>query len=513
MGALRPVVVFDIVRSDLFASHAPDDRMVTSETAPVIVWFRNDLRLSDQPALHAAAERGTPLVCLYIYAPEEAGPWPPGAASRWWLHHGLTSLRQALSARGQPLLIRRGPSRETLTEIIRETGARAVFVNRHYEPALVHRDAAIERHLVGHGVEWHAFHGNLWFDPAGIATAQQTPYRVFTPYYRALRKLGLPDHVLPAPKWLPSFPHALASTAIDQLDLLPRIPWDAQFKSFWQPGEAAAQSRLEKFLDAALIHYPERRDIPDRDGTSRLSPHLHFGEISPRQIARAVNAHAAQHREPGIAAAAEHLLRELAWREFAHSVLHHFPHTTDAPLDARFERFPWQTDGGETLRRWQQGRTGIPIVDAGLRELWTTGFMHNRVRMIVASYLTKHLGLHWTLGARWFWDTLVDADLANNTFNWQWSAGCGADAAPYVRVFNPVTQGEKFDPHGSYVRRWVPELRGMSTDFIHQPWNATISARREAGLEGRYPAPLIKPDEGRKRALDAYAVWKDFNRK
>ncbi len=485
--------------------------MPESNSSARIVWFRNDLRLQDNPALHAAAGAGGPLVFVYIDAPDDGAPWSPGAASRWWLHHSLMSLNESLGAHGHTLVIRRGPAQEALTSLVQDTGATSIYVNHVYEPTLVSRDSILQDALAARGVAWHAFHGSFWFDPANIASGQQTPYRVFTPYFRALQKLGLPDHTDPAPRQLPRLRRALHTVSIEELGLLPKIAWDQQISATWRPGEPAAHARLNKFLDSALIAYPEQRDVPDRDATSHLSPHLHFGEISPRQIAQAINAYGAHTSAPGFHAASVLLLREVAWREFSNYILYHFPKTTESPLDTRFAQFPWQTDGGATLRRWQQGRTGIPIVDAGMRELWATGFMHNRVRMIVASYLTKHLGLHWLLGARWFWDTLVDADLASNTFNWQWSAGCGADAAPYFRVFNPVAQGERFDPHGSYVRRWVPELRGMSTDWIHQPWNAPAGARREAGIESRYPEPLIKPDEGRKRALDTYAMWKEIS--
>jgi deoxyribodipyrimidine photo-lyase len=293
---------------------------------------------------------------------------------------------------------------------------------------------------------------------------------------------------------------------VEALELLPTTAWDTQFYAHWQPGEAGASRQLQAFLDNAILDYADDRDRPALRGTSRLSPHLHFGEISALQVWQRVQDWAAQQTGSGVIAAAEAFLRQLAWRDFAHHLLFHFPHTQDAPLDERYRAFPWRRQYGADLSAWQRGRTGIPIVDAGMRELWATGWMHNRVRMITASLLTKNLLIPWQQGAAWFWDTLVDADLANNCFGWQWTAGCGADAAPYFRIFNPVTQGERFDPDGSYVRRWVPELQHLPPRWIQQPWQApaTVLAAAAVELGATYPWPIVDLKATRERALAAW---------
>lgn len=397
-----------------------------------IVWFRLDLRLHDNPALEAAAKLGE-VVPVFIWAPEEEGAWPPGAASRWWLHHSLKALAKDLGG----LVIRRGPSLDALRHLVKETNATAVFWNRRYEPALSARDTKVKQALLADGLKVESFNSALLFEPWEIKTGSGGPYKVFTPFYRAcLRKLegrarppGAPSDPLrgaPGGRTLP----------LDELGLLPKLDWARGFD--WQPGEAGARKQLAAFSPKG---YLEKRDLPAIAGTSRLSPHLHFGEISPRQAWEAGN---------------EDYRRQLIWREFAHHLLYHFPATPDQPLKPQFEKFPWRKDA-KGLRAWQRGETGFPIVDAGIRELWTTGWMHNRVRMVAASFLVKDLLIPWQEGARWFWDTLVDADLANNTLGWQWVAGCGADAAPFFRIFNPVTQAEKFDPTGEYVRRWVKQ--------------------------------------------------------
>ncbi len=406
-------------------------------SAPVIVWFRRDLRLADHPALAEACATGRPVLPVFIWAPEEEAPWAPGAASRWWLHHSLTALDRDLRARGSRLVIRRGPSGDALRALVRETGATDVFWNRLYEPALIARDRALKEEFNAH-----TFNGSLLHEPWEILTQAEKPYQVFTPFHKACQVHGDPGRPLPAPVRLPTSGN-VPSEKFQSLELLPALDWAAGFREVWTPGEAGAQQRVSDFEAGA---YAEERDRPDHEGTSRLSPHLHFGEISPRQIWWAVRASGRGNVEP--------YLRQLVWREFAHHLLYHFPHTAEQPLRPEFARFPWRDDPA-ALRRWQEGRTGFPIVDAGLRELWHTGWMHNRVRMIAASFLVKDLLIPWTEGARWFWDTLVDADLANNTLGWQWTAGCGADAAPYFRVFNPALQAEKFDPAGAYRRRWA----------------------------------------------------------
>lgn len=320
---------------------------------------------------------------------------------------------------------------------------------------------------------------------------------MFTPYWRAARARLDPGGALPAPARMRGRVD-LPSLAIERLGLLPRIRWDAGLAQAWTPGEAGAQEALAQFLDAALADYAGERDRPDHAGTSRLSPHLHFGEVSPRQVVQAIAAR-------GLLARGEPYVRELGWREFSHHLLFHYPDTTDAPLNPRFAHFPWATVDAGQLSAWQRGRTGVPLVDAGMRELWTTGWMHNRVRMVVASFLCKNLRLHWLHGARWFWDTLVDADLANNTQGWQWSAGCGADAAPYFRIFNPVAQGERFDPQGHYVRRWLPELARVPAAALQAPWTLRPLERAEAGIAGTpWAQPIVDLADSRAAALAAY---------
>ncbi len=425
--------------------------MTNSSTA--IVWFRRDLRMTDNPALSAACERADRVVLLYVHAPDEEGDWPPGAASRWWLHRSLARLSADLLGRGAELHLRRGPSLEALLEVVRATGADCVYWNRLYEPALAERDAQVESALRATGIEVESCNAAMLVEPASVATRDGRPYRVFTPYWRAcLPRLDEQPRILPPPRRITAAELPAPGPTLDELGLAPTIRWDAGLDATWTPGEAGALTRLEIFCDAILGGYSDSRERPDLDGTSRLSPHLHFGEIGPRQcLAAARNALAGR---ADTQAGYDAFVRELGWREFAHHVLHHHPHTTNAPLDARFAGFAWDPDP-RLLAAWQRGRTGFPIVDAGMRQLWATGWMHNRVRMIVASLLTKNLRQHWLEGARWFWDTLVDADLASNTLGWQWVAGCGADAAPYFRIFNPLLQAARHDPDGAYARRWL----------------------------------------------------------
>ncbi len=466
-------------------------------TATALVWFRNDLRLTDNPALRAAVDSGARIVPVYIHAPdEEAGEWPEGAASRWWRHRSLEALEGELRQRGARLLLRQGASLETLRALAAECGAERLYFNRLYEPALSQRDGAVTAAMEADGVRVHTHNGALLFEPGSILSGAGRPYRVFTPFWKACLAHGVERRPLPAPRRLSTPGRWPESMPLSALALNPQIAWDTGLAHQWTPGEAGARARLKTFCRDALTHYPRHRDLPAMAATSGLSPHLHFGDISPGQVLAALRAAGADH--PGAEAAA----RQIVWREFAHHVLHHFPHTSDRPLDPRFENFPWRRDA-KGLRAWQAGNTGIPMVDAGMRELWHTGWMHNRVRMITASLLTKHLGIHWLEGARWFWDTLVDADLANNSLNWQWVAGCGADAAPYFRIFNPVRQGERFDPQGDYVRRWLPALAALPSRWIHQPWAAPAQVLSDAGVElGKdYPRPLVDLDAGRREAL------------
>lgn len=463
-----------------------------------ILWFRRDLRLADNPALHLALREAERLVPVFIWSPEEEGEWAPGGASRWWLHHSLADLAGELAKRGCPLVIRRGDSLAELRRLARETGAGGVFWNRLYEPAAIARDTRIKEALREDGLEAQSANSALLIEPWQIRTGGGDPYRVFTPYWKAAQALLPAGRLEPVPAALVPAAEPPQSLPLEALELLPRIAWAAAFPGRWQPGAGGARQRLERFAEDAVLDYSARRDQPAQDATSGLSPHLHFGDIGPRQVLMRMQRALAEDRGSGRGrvATTEHFLREIGWREFAHHLLFHFPRTPTEPLYDKFAAFPWRKpkDYAADLAAWQRGRTGVPIVDAGMRELWTTGIMHNRVRMIVASFLTKDLLIPWQEGAKWFWDTLVDADLANNTLGWQWTAGCGADAAPYFRVFNPVLQSQKFDPQGEYLRRWLPELAALPTDRLHMP--------------GAHRPAIVDLAETRQRALDAYARLK-----
>ncbi len=471
-----------------------------------IHWFRLDLRLADNPALNAAVKRGGSVVPVFIWSPEEEAPSSPGGASNWWLHQSLAALDAALRAAGSRLVIRRGPTLESLRALVKETGADDVFWNRRYEPAVIARDKVITESLQGDGVQAESCNAALLHEPWTIQNQSGKPFQVFTPFWRHCLAKPDPAEPLPAPKQLAPPACRPKSLALDELQLEPRIKWAEGFRAVWQPGEASAADNLKKFLAQAFDLYSNQRNRPDLPGTSRLSPHLHFGEISPRQVWHGLKRMAIKRGSPIASWRGSQFLTEVGWREFAHHLLFHFPHTPTEPLRPAFKDFRWRR-GEAWLRAWQEGRTGYPIVDAGMRELWTTGWMHNRVRMIVASFLVKDLLISWREGARWFWDTLVDADLASNTLGWQWTAGCGADAAPYFRVFNPTTQGETFDPRGDYVRRWCPELANLPPDWIHQPNRAPTETLRAAGVElGRtYPQPVVSHAIARELALEAFA--------
>ncbi len=464
--------------------------------APAIVWFRQDLRLTDNPALAAAVASGRPVIPVYML---DETARPLGGASNWWLQRSLSALGADLGARGSRLVLRRGDPRLQIGEIVATTGAQAVFWNRLYDKHSVARDGELKSDLKADSVEAVSCNGGLLVEPWTVKTGAGDPYKVYTPYWRAaqakIEPLPAPDaemHISAPSRWPDS------DKASDWKLYEPRPDWAKGFGD-WTPGEAGAQAALAQFLDEAAATYAEDRDRPDRAGTSRLSPHLHFGEIGPRQVRRAVLGH-------GLPAdQADKFLAEIGWREFNHHLLFHWPDLPTRNFKPEFDRFSWREDE-PGFRAWARGLTGYPIVDAGMRELWATGWMHNRVRMIVASFLIKDLMIDWRRGEAWFWDTLVDADIAQNAGNWQWVAGSGADASPWFRIFNPVTQGEKFDPNGDYVRKWIPELAGLSSSLLHAPWTASDAELRAVGITlGRtYPRPIVDHAEARQRALDAY---------
>ena len=477
--------------------------------APNIVWFRDDLRLSDHPALYAAAKTGAPIICLYILDEESAALEPPrsrpiGGAARWWLAQSLRALDEQLGKRGGALVLRRGRAKDVLLEIVRETNAAAVFFNEIAQAPQMQLAEEITAALAGINIGARQFPGDLLVHPMAVRSKDGRGLRVFTPFWKRILGMGDPAEPLPAPKTLKPGPKVV-SDDLAAWELEPTRPdWAGGLRDTWTPGEAAAHKDLGAFLKSIVGGYASDRDRPDREGTSRLSPHLRFGEISPRQVWHAARFAAAQH--PKLGGAIEKFLSEVGWREFCRHLLFDMPDLAERNLQSAFDGFEWKRDD-TALHAWQRGRTGYPIVDAGMRELWHTGVMHNRVRMVAASFLVKHLLIDWRAGERWFWDTLVDADPGSNPANWQWVAGCGADAAPYFRVFNPILQGEKFDPDGVYVRRWVPELAGLPASLIHQPWTATPLELAEAGvsLGGNYPTPIVDHKTGRERALAAYA--------
>lgn len=471
-----------------------------------VFWFRRDLRLDDNPGLLSALRHHHSVILLYIHAPQEEAPWSPGSASRWWLHYSLEALSKSVRARGSRLVLRTGPTQGVLRDFVDRHGVTAIYWNRLYDPAIVLRDTGLKTHFRNQGISCRSTNAALLLEPWQVSTKDGAPYRVFTPFWKACRARLEGLNCVSGPSALPPITDEVSSEPLESLQLLPRVAWDAGLRRTWHPGEEAARAALDRFLVQRLERYASERDRPAASGTSGLSPHLHFGEISPRRIVRHIRSSA----ENGHGKSADVFRSELGWREFAHHILYHFPRTPEAPLNSRFEVFPWREPVDDVLSRWQRGQTGIPIVDAGMRQLWRTGWMHNRVRMIVGSLLTKNLRVPWQHGARWFWDTLVDADLASNTMGWQWVSGCGADAAPYFRIFNPLRQGERFDPKGAYVRQWVPELAYLPDAWVHSPWAAPPEVLSRAGVElGRhYPQPLVDLAASRQEALAAFEAVK-----
>jgi len=460
---------------------------------PVVMWFRQDLRLADNAALRAAAESG-PLICLFVLDDATPRDWAWGGASRWWLHKSLERLAAAFGRHRIKLVLRRGAADRVITDVLAETGAQALYFTRDYAPWSAALEKRIKAITDRRDAACHRYGGFLMHEPEAIRTGQGDVYKVFTPFARACFALGDPQPPRPAPGQMAPWAGELAGERLAGWGLLPHQPHWAKGFVVWSPGEDGARQRLDAFLEQALPGYADGRDRPARDHTSRLSPHLHWGEISPVQCWTAIrNAMAGANGR--LDRDGEKFLSELLWRDFSYHLLHYRPDLPSKSYQTKFDDFPWRHDP-EALSAWQQGRTGYPVVDAGMRELWATGYMHNRVRMIVASFLIKDLLLDWREGERWFWDTLVDADIANNSASWQWVAGSGADAAPYFRIFNPMLQGEKFDPHGAYIRKWCPELRGLPDHSIHQPW-------KDGSLSISYPHPLVDHAMARERALRA----------
>ncbi|MBP2549528.1 deoxyribodipyrimidine photo-lyase [Neorhizobium galegae] len=467
--------------------------------SPILVWFRKDLRLDDNGALLSAVATGRPIVCVYVREPEHEAVGPLGAAQRWWLHHALQELHKALQAHGNRLVLKTGKARDVLLALADETGAKAVYLNRLYERDEI--DAEILKALHEDGLEVKRFKGQLLHDPHTMRTGSGGPYRVYTPFWKALEADGEPREPADAPETLPAPARFPSSEELADWHLLPTRPnWAKEFETLWTPGEAGALEKLEKFIERPIHSYKADRDLPGLTGsTSHLSAHLAFGEISPARIWHATRGlHSSDH--------VIHFRKELVWREFCHHLLAAFPKLRTDNWNDRFDAFPW-TENDKAFEAWTKGMTGYPIVDAGMRELWRHGYMHNRVRMITASFLIKDLMIDWRRGEAWFRDTLVDADVASNAANWQWVAGSGADASPFFRVFNPILQGEKFDAEGDYIKRFVPELSRLPKKYIHRPFEAPVEVLQKAGvtLGETYPKPVVNHFEARDRALSAYA--------
>lgn len=473
---------------------------------PVLVLFRHDLRLADNRALDAAVHSGRPVLPVFILDEESKGVRPIGGARRWWLHHSLMALACDMSDRGATILLRRGPTRAIVDSLIAETGADRVLWNRRYDPVGAAIDSDLKECLRGRGIDCKSFEGQLLHEPTRLKTGTGRHYRVYSPFWRALVAEPAPRPPLAAPKTIRGYNVSLPSDDLASWNLLPTQPdWAGGLRAEWSPGEAGAGARLQLFIENAIDGYGENRDRPGLSSTSRLSPHLAHGEITPFQIWQAVEN--ARGNVPGLDA--EKFLKEVVWREFSYHLLFHNPDLADKNYNSDFDGFEWR-QSAKLLEAWRGGRTGYPIVDAGMRELWQTGWMHNRVRMVCASFLIKHLLQDWRDGERWFWDTLVDADPASNAASWQWVAGSGADAAPYFRIFNPILQGEKFDADGDYVRHYVPELSHLPNRFLHKPNEAPALLLQEAGVKlGReYPVPVVEHGHARDRAMSAYNAMK-----
>lgn len=458
--------------------------------ATSVVWLRRDLRLDDNPALHAARDRKQPVIPVFIDESEAAGEWALGGASRLWLHHSIKSFKSELKELGSKLILRKGKASEVLKKLVKEVNADRVYFNRRMEGWGIEEDSRVEKALSDIECEVEVKAANLLYQPGEVCTKEGKVYLVFSPFWRAAEKTAPAKPVakvtkIDKPKSWPK------SDKLESWNLLPKIDWNESIEAEWQPGIEGARQKFKSFFKDKMKDYKKARDFPAMRGTSQISPHLHFGEVSPRTLYWYI-----KEKSKGRNEGRDWFIRELGWREFGHHLLYHLPHLPNHPLRDEFKDFPWKKNKSY-LKAWQKGQTGYPIVDAGMRELWATGYMHNRVRMIVASFLVKHLLQHWLEGARWFWDCLVDADLANNTLGWQWAAGCGPDAAPYFRIFNPTLQSQKFDQDGEYIKKWVPELEGVDKKYLHEPWEAPSKIKD-------YPDPIVEHKDARKKALEAF---------
>jgi deoxyribodipyrimidine photo-lyase len=467
---------------------------------PTLIWLRRDLRLRDHLPLTKAVEKGNPVMPVYIHDRTSPEIEKPGAASLWWLHHSLSALQKAYQDKGIKLILRRGPAVEVLGELCKATAAGALYFHRSILPGEEALEQNIAEYCKSHDIDCRRFRGETLFEPGEIRTGSDTAYKVFTPFWKACLEEPEPGEPLPIPHTIPSPEKYPESDALAEWDLMPTSPnWAKGFHDHWQPGEEGARQSLTRFLKSHVSDYKKMRDYPAEDGTSRLSPHLHYGEISIRDCWHQTKA--AHKVDKG----AEAYLRELGWREFCYHLLHHWPEMEEEPFRPEFAAYPWKNNADQ-LKAWQKGETGYPIIDAAMRQLWQTGWMHNRLRMLVGSFLVKNLMIHWHEGRDWFWDTLVDADIANNSAGWQWIAGSGADAAPYFRIFNPVTQSEKFDKEGEFIRSYVPELQDLPTQHIHAPYDAPEEVLEKAGIKlGKtYPNPIADLKSTRQAALKVY---------
>lgn len=465
-----------------------------------LVILRKDLRLDDNEALWLAREKSEQVIPVFIWDPDERNEWSAGAASKVWMHHSLNSFSKELQSIGSKLVLRRGELVKSTLDLCSETKANKVFLAADYEPSLIIENEELKRVCESKGMELVLCRANLICQARDLQTQQGKPFQVYTPFWKAYQKKTRSIEAYPKLEKLPAPSRWPSSCSVEELELLPGIKWDEDMISYWKPGIIGARENFKSFTQSSILSYKTERDFPSKPGTSRLSPHLHFGEISPRRLWLHLT-------KEGTKAGPdkEQFLKEIFWREFGYHLLFHFDYLPTQPLRKEFENFPWR-DSSEFLERWQKGQTGYPLVDAGMRELYATGWMHNRIRMVVASFLVKHLRLHWLEGAKWFWDTLVDADLASNTLGWQWAAGCGPDAAPYFRIFNPIIQSKKFDAEGKYIRQWVPELRLLNSKQIHTPWECDTSDLEKLNIKlgKNYPKPIVDHQTARKEALDAY---------